>query len=68
MECAFCGMPLKGDEPDLVWSSGADRDPFCNVECELAQAVDRSIAHAAQSAGRRRDHSLCGVSPCSHCR
>lgn len=68
MECTFCGMPLKGDDPTVVWSEGESRDPFCNVECEVAEVVDRSIAQAARSAGRRRDHSLCGVAPCNHCR
>lgn len=43
MECTFCGMPLKGDDPDLVWSGGLTREPFCNTDCEVSEIADRLI-------------------------
>lgn len=52
MECTFCGMPLKGSDPSLVWSADENREPFCNVECERAEATARLLAHIGN---RRRN-------------
>jgi hypothetical protein len=63
MECKFCGMPLER-VTDPVWYQ---RDPFCGDDCVTAHRAYLALKGAARNAGRRRDHSLCGVVPCSHC-
>lgn len=45
MECTFCGMPLKANDPDLRWSDGEARDLYCDVECEAAEATAWLLAH-----------------------
>lgn len=67
MECTMCGMPLARIPDATVWSPGPNRDPYCSEEC-LGLAT--SVAHAVPSRVDRaiaRDHSLCGVDPCSDC-
>lgn len=66
-ECTLCGMPLTGGT--AVWppAGGPDRDPFCGQDCvALARAVEHSIPPRVDRAVKR-DHSLCGVDPCSDC-
>jgi hypothetical protein len=66
MECNLCGMPLaRVEEP--VWSPPPERAPYCSTEClDLAHAVAHSIPSRIDRAAGR-DHSLCGVEPCSDC-
>ncbi|NEB42312.1 hypothetical protein [Streptomyces sp. SID14515] len=67
LNCALCAVPIWGDPP-TVWSDEPDREPFCGDDClATATAVARSVPPAVDR-GVRRDHSLCGASPCSHCR
>lgn len=63
MECEFCGMPLTGAS-DPVWYR---RAPFCNDDCVTLHRTYLALKGAARDAGRRRNHSLCGVVPCSDC-
>lgn len=53
MECTFCGMPLRASNPEVVWSDGEAREPFCDVECEASEIVHTTILAAGNR--RRRD-------------
>ena len=54
MECTFCGMPLKASDPEVVWSDGEAREPFCNVECERSEATAWLLAHVGNRRRRLR--------------
>lgn len=61
IECTTCGLPLW----DATWYRS---DPYCEQRCiELAEAIDHSLPLPIDRA-LNRDHSLCGVEPCSDCR
>lgn len=67
LNCALCGLGI-WNEPPTVWSPSPDIEPFCDEACyATARAVNHSIPAAVDRAVRR-DHSLCSVEPCSHCR
>ncbi|MFF5642918.1 hypothetical protein [[Kitasatospora] papulosa] len=67
LNCALCGLAIWSDPP-TIWNDAPNREPFCGDDClATATAVTHSIPPAADRAVRR-DHSLCGQYPCSHCR
>lgn len=67
LNCTLCDLAI-WNEPPTVWSPGPNREPYCGDDCyATARAVDHAIPPAVDRAARR-DHSLCGVEPCSHCR
>ncbi|MFD8577417.1 hypothetical protein ACFV1H_19040 [Streptomyces virginiae] len=53
MECTFCGMPLKPTDPNVRWTDGEARNPFCNVDCEVLELVQATISEAGNR--RRRN-------------
>ena len=62
--CTMCGIGCTNWLP-TAWD---DDKPYCGAEClKLARAVAHSIPSATDRA-IERDHSLCGVDPCSDCR
>lgn len=67
LNCTMCGLAVWNESP-TVWSDGVNREPYCDAEClRLASAVDNALPAAVDRA-INRDHSLCGVDPCSDCR
>jgi hypothetical protein len=67
LNCALCDLAI-WNEPPTVWSPPPNREPYCDEGCyATARAIDHAIPPAVDRAVRR-DHSLCGAEPCSHCR